>query len=113
MIDPRTARRYLFGATVGLALTAALVLAAQQVAAPPGVHPISGRRFAPVMGFQGADWLDRAERVAEEAPDIALDAIKIVQGSTVADVGAGSGYMTVKMAKRVGAGGKVYANDIQ
>ena len=44
---------------------------------------------------------------------MALDAIKLVVGSTVADVGAGSGYMTVKMAKRVGPTGKVYANDIQ
>ena len=65
------------------------------------------------MGFQGADWLDRAERVTEEEPDLALDAIRITPRSVVADVGAGSGYMTVKMAKRVGAGGKVYANDIQ
>jgi ubiquinone/menaquinone biosynthesis C-methylase UbiE len=89
------------------------VFAAQQTATTPGVHPISGRRFAAVMGYQGADWLDRAERVTEEEPDMALDAIKLVQGSTVADVGAGSGYMTVKMAKRVGPGGKVYANDIQ
>src|SRR5947208_7616756 len=44
---------------------------------------------------------------------MALDAIMLVKGSTVADVGAGSGYMTVKMAKRVGPTGKVYANDIQ
>jgi ubiquinone/menaquinone biosynthesis C-methylase UbiE len=65
------------------------------------------------MSYLGADWLDRNERVNEEEPDIALDAIKLVQGSTVADVGAGSGYMTVKMAKRVGPSGKVYANDIQ
>src|SRR5439155_977535 len=99
--------------TAALAVAAALALAAQQTVTTPGVHPISGRRFAAVMGYQGADWLDRAERVTEEEPDIALDTIKLVPGSTVADVGAGSGYMTVKMAKRVGAGGKVYANDIQ
>ena len=42
-----------------------------------------------------------------------LDAITLAPGSVVADVGAGSGYMTVKMAKRVGPTGKVYANDIQ
>jgi ubiquinone/menaquinone biosynthesis C-methylase UbiE len=93
-------------------LTIAADLAAQQAPAP-GVHPISGRRFAQVMGYQGADWLDREERVTEEEPDWALDAIKLEKGSTVADVGAGSGYMTVKMAKRVGPTGKVYANDIQ
>ena len=65
------------------------------------------------MSYLGADWLDRSERVQEEEPDVALDAIKLAVGSTVADVGAGSGYMTVKMAKRVGPTGKVYANDIQ
>lgn len=93
-----------------LILTPALDLAAQT---QTGVHPVSGRRFAQVMGYQGADWLDRSERVEEEEPDIALDIIKLVQGSTVADVGAGSGYFTVKMAKLVGPTGKVYANDIQ
>ena len=49
----------------------------------------------------------------EEEPDVALDAIKLVTGSTVADVGAGSGYMTVRMARRVGPEGRVYATDLQ
>src|SRR5207253_6751698 len=78
-----------------------------------GRHPISGRVFAPVMGAAGADWLDRSERETEEAPERALDIIDIKKGSTVADIGAGSGYMTVRMAARVGPSGKVYANDIQ
>ena len=94
-----------------LLVSAALPLVGQQ--SRPGVHPISGRVYAGVMGYQGADWLDRPERVEEEEPDIALDALKLLPGSTVADVGAGSGYMSVKMAKRVGPTGKVYANDIQ
>jgi SAM-dependent methyltransferase len=79
----------------------------------PGTHPISGRRFAGVMGFQGAPWLERTEREMEEEPDKALDAIRLEKGSTVADVGAGSGYFTVRMASRVGAEGRVYAVDIQ
>jgi ubiquinone/menaquinone biosynthesis C-methylase UbiE len=95
-----------------LVLAGAALTTAQQIASP-GVHPISGRRYAQTMSYLGADWLDRSERVQEEEPDVALDAIKLVPGSTVADVGAGSGYMTVKMAKRVGTSGKVYANDIQ
>jgi ubiquinone/menaquinone biosynthesis C-methylase UbiE len=78
-----------------------------------GVHPISGRRYAAVMGYQGADWLDREERDIEEAPDRALDALALQPGSVVADLGAGSGYMTVRMAKRVGPTGRVYAVDIQ
>ena len=101
-------RRVLAGAFAFV--MAAMVLAAAQA---PGTHPVSGRRFAPVMGFGGADWLDRAERQEEEAPDTALDAIGIQKGSTVADIGAGSGYMTVRLAARVGSSGTVYANDLQ
>lgn len=77
------------------------------------VHPITGRHIAPVMGMGGADWLVRPEREAEEAPDAALDAIGIERGTTVADIGAGAGYFTWRLAERVGAAGKVYANDIQ
>ena len=97
---------------MALAILGSTVVLAQQIVSP-GVHPISGRRYAQTMSYLGADWLDRSERVQEEEPDVALDAIKLVVGSTVADVGAGSGYMTVRMAKRVGPTGKVYANDIQ
>jgi len=76
-------------------------------------HPITGRRYAGVMGTAGADWLVRPEREAEEQPDRALDLIGIAKGSAVADVGAGAGYITWRMAQRVGPGGKVYASDIQ
>src|SRR5262245_8132551 len=92
-----------------LALAAVAAVAAQA----PGRHPISGRQFAGVMGYQGAPWLERPEREMEEEPDKALEAIRLVKGSTVADVGAGSGYITTRMASRVGPEGKVYAVDIQ
>ena len=92
-----------------LVVLSVAVVAAQST----GVHPISGRRYAGVMGFQGADWLERTEREIEEEPETALNAIGIAPGSTVADVGAGSGYFTVRMARRVGAQGRVYANDLQ
>ena len=84
-----------------------------QTAAVSGVHPISGRRFAGVMGWQGAGWLERSERELEEEPDKALDALGPLAGLTIADVGAGSGYFTVRLAARVGAKGRVYANDLQ
>lgn len=94
-----------------LALAAIAVLA--QTAATPGVHPISGRRFATVMGWQGADWLERSEREAEEQPAKAFDAFGDLTGATVADIGAGTGYFTVRLAARVGPAGRVYANDLQ
>jgi ubiquinone/menaquinone biosynthesis C-methylase UbiE len=91
----------------------ATMLAAGVAAQSPDVHPISGRRYAPVMGYQGAPWLERGEREEEEAPDVALNALKIPRGASVADIGAGSGYMTVRLAARVGSTGRVYANDVQ
>src|SRR5262249_37294045 len=78
-----------------------------------GVHPISGRRIAPVMGWQGADWLERSERLDEEAPDDAIRLMKIPKGATGAGIGAGSGYMTIRLAAQVGPNGRVFANDVQ
>jgi len=91
----------------------AWLLLAAFVASAQGVHPVSGRKFAQVMGPGGADWLVRPERIQEEEPDRALDAIGIEAGSTVADVGAGVGYFTWRMAQRVGPKGVVYGQDIQ
>ena len=98
-------------AAVIVALGALLVVAphAQQT----GVHPVSGRVYAQTMGVQGASWLERSERDQEENPDLAIRLLKIQKGSTVADVGAGSGYITLLLSKAVGPMGKVYANDIQ
>lgn len=80
----------------------------------PGVHPLTGRQIAGVCGFGGCEvWLERPEREQEENPDGALDALNLKPGMTVADVGAGTGFMSLKMAKRVGASGKVYAEDVQ
>ena len=103
-------RAHLFGICLMLALASAVLAVAWQT---PNRHPLTGRTIASVMGAAGADWLDRPERGVEEDPDGALDAIGIPRSATVADVGAGSGYMTLRMARRVGAGGKVYANDLQ
>ena len=110
----RINRRLVRGGVRALAgaLAAALVTVAL-VAQQPGVHPVIGRRYAGVMGYQGADWLDREERDIEEAPDAALAALDLKPGMTVADIGAGSGYMTVRMARIVGPMGRVYAEDIQ
>jgi ubiquinone/menaquinone biosynthesis C-methylase UbiE len=81
--------------------------------AAQGRHPVSGREIAPVMGVGGAGWLERPEREAEEEPARAIEALDIKPGMTVADIGAGSGYYTVRLARKVGSDGKVYATDIQ
>jgi ubiquinone/menaquinone biosynthesis C-methylase UbiE len=83
------------------------------VCAGEDFHPITHRRIAGVMGAAGADWLVRPERESDERPDQALDAIGIQRGSTVADIGAGVGYFSWRLAERVGPGGVVYGEDIQ
>jgi ubiquinone/menaquinone biosynthesis C-methylase UbiE len=93
-------------------LILALLLSCWPLAAQ-GVHPVTGRQIAGVMSAAGSPWLDRPEREEEEQPDQALAALGIKRGMVVADVGAGSGFMSFKMAKLVGPSGKVYANDIQ
>jgi|ERR1035441_1184223 ubiquinone/menaquinone biosynthesis C-methylase UbiE len=90
-----------------------LILALCALAWAQDVHPITGRKYAGVMSSDGAPWLTRPEREEEEQPDQALHDIGIAKGSTVADIGAGSGAITWRLAERVGPTGKVYANDIQ
>ncbi len=80
---------------------------------PESVGYYLGREIAPVMGFQAADWLERQDREQTEQPERVLDALAIAEGSTVADIGAGTGYFAFRMAKRVGPNGKVYATDLQ
>ena len=79
----------------------------------PGRHPISGREYAWPMGVAGAPWLERTEREEEEQPTRALEIMNVAPGSTVADIGAGSGYFTARLARLVGPSGRVYATDIQ
>lgn len=72
-----------------------------------------GREIAHVMGHQAADWLERPEREQEEKPDALLAALQLKPGEVVADIGAGTGYYSWRLAKAVGATGRVYAVDIQ
>ena len=78
---------------------------------PPGTY--LGRTLASPMSYRGADWLDRGDRETTEQPEHVLDVLAIREGMTVADVGAGSGYFTVRIAKRVGTRGRVLATDLQ
>lgn len=72
-----------------------------------------GREIAMVMGHQAAGWLERPEREEEEKPTKLIDALKLKNGDVVADVGAGSGYLSFRLAEKVGPQGKVLAVDIQ
>ena len=72
-----------------------------------------GREIAHVMGFIAADWLERPEREAEESLTKLVDALQLKPGMVAADIGAGSGIITLMMADKVGATGKVLAVDVQ
>jgi SAM-dependent methyltransferase len=105
---------------LGLASTAAVAQVApakkaarRKQTAPAGPKVYMGREIAPVMTFHGADWLVRDTREAEEQPDKMLDALKLKPGMTVADVGAGVGYTSVKISRRVGPTGTVLSTDVQ
>jgi len=71
-----------------------------------------GREIAEVMGFEGAEWLERPERAREERPDLLVADLDLTPTMTVADIGAGSGYLTRRIAPLVPLG-TVYAVDVQ
>jgi SAM-dependent methyltransferase len=81
---------------------------------PDGIGKVFlGREISHVMGHEGTGWLERPERDSEERPDTVLRLLNLKPGDTVADIGAGSGYFTRRLARAVGAGGRVFAVDIQ
>jgi putative heme-binding domain-containing protein len=75
------------------------------------IDPGSARR--PGLLTTDTKWLTRANRDAQERPEMLLDSLAISRGATVVDLGAGAGYFTWRLAARVGPSGKVFAVDIQ
>ena len=71
-----------------------------------------GREIAHVMGASNAAWLDRSSRPQEEHTQLAIDKIEVPENGVIADIGAGTGYYTFKLAPKVPQG-KVYAVEIQ
>ena len=72
-----------------------------------------GREIAHVMGPGGVPWLERRERETEERPQLLIEALAIQPGQTIADLGAGSGYYSFRIAPLVGDQGKVLAIDVE
>ncbi|QJD97859.1 class I SAM-dependent methyltransferase [Mucilaginibacter robiniae] len=71
-----------------------------------------GREIARVMGFSGAEWLERDTRQQEENVKLAIQNLPVTTQSTIADIGAGTGYYTFRIASKVKQG-KVYAIELQ
>jgi len=93
-----------------IVLLAAGVACAQQ---QPRQEPPARREPANVMSWEGAAWLERDGRAQQEKPEEVVQAMEVREGMTVADIGAGTGFFTRRLAKAVGPTGKVYAEDIQ
>ncbi len=70
------------------------------------------REIAQVMGVAGSDWLDRLDRNEEENADLAIKKIVLPQNAVIADIGAGTGYYSFKLATKVPYG-KVFAVELQ
>lgn len=108
-------------ACLALCLLCAMQPAAAREAAYGSIQPsrdgtgktYMGREIAQVMGYPGADWLERGSREREERPELLLAALDLAPGMAVADVGAGTGYYAGRIAARIGENGRVYAVDVQ
>lgn len=87
----------------------ALAVAVIAVLAGGGAAAQHARLFPP----RDLGKLEGPDRDAWQRPDEVMDALGIAEGSVVADVGAGGGWFTIRLARRVGPNGKVYAEDIQ
>src|SRR5689334_3263804 len=79
---------------------------------PPEPPP---RKPAQVLSAHGggADWLEREGRAELEKPEVTIAAMNLHDGDMVADIGAGTGFYSRRLARAVAPSGKVYANDIQ
>ncbi len=71
-----------------------------------------GREISFIMGAEGAEWLERNNRQQEENTKLAIEKMELLPASVVADIGAGTGYYTFAIARKIPEG-KVYAVEIQ
>jgi predicted methyltransferase len=95
-----------------VAIVGLLTVLAPRLEAQPQTRPEqqrTGHLFPP----QNLGLLESPDRDAWQKPEQIMDALGIAEGSKVADIGIGSGWFTIRLARRVGPNGLVYAEDVQ
>jgi predicted methyltransferase len=92
---------------------APLVLQLMILIAAAASTPVSGQQHTRLFPPEKLGMLEGPDRAAWQRPDEVMDKLQIAEGSTVADLGAGAGWFTMKLAARVGPNGLVYAEDVQ
>jgi hypothetical protein len=102
-----------FATRLAILIVLSLGSGSPQGAADQNAYPVTGRVIAPTMGVEGADWLDRPEREREEQPKKVIAALHLTPGVNVGEVGAGTGFYALRIAKRIQPGGTYYANDLK
>jgi SAM-dependent methyltransferase len=95
-------------AATGVSLCAAACVPSTPPPGPPAEEKPRNRLFPP----EELGLIDPPDRDQWQPPDLIMDVLRISDGATVADLGAGGGWFTIKLARRV-SGGVVYAEDIQ
>lgn len=101
------------------AIAAALLLLESplpaQAPVPPGAAAPTrpAQRKPKLFSPQDLGLLEAPDRDEWNKPDLVMDALGIADGAVVADLGAGGGWFTLRLARRVGPNGLVYAEDVQ
>jgi predicted methyltransferase len=98
---------------IALALAAALALALNPQLPTPNSQGAQPQRTGHLFPPENLGLLESPDRAAWQKPDQIMDALGIADGSTVADIGAGAGWFTIQLARRVGPNGTVYGQDVQ
>jgi SAM-dependent methyltransferase len=106
-----------FAAIVMLAAICGEACQSAEEPAASAVVNVQAQQSAPRQGrlYPATDLglLESPDRAAWQKPELIMDALRIAENATVADIGAGAGFFTVRLAGRVGPNGIVYAEDIQ
>ena len=94
-------------------LAVALLLAAVAGAVSPGAQTSSSLEHGRLFPPENLGLLEGPDRAVWQKPDQIMDALGIADGAKVADIGAGAGWFTMRLARRVGPNGVVYSTDVQ